>query len=401
MSFRVYLALLVWLFCAASKSSAQPVHCPVQESRAMEVDGNAPVITLSLIRADGTRRATRFIFDSGGGAIILDQAVATDLGLKPIGKPIQEEGGRFTPVNPPEALFGSSPIALSTSKAFVHSGKQSFDTRERVEGLLPGKALEPYQVVLDYPNKTFTIAPAGCVLHRGIKVKSPFIPGSGHPQIDVEIADKQFSLLLDTGSRVTLARRDVLTALSAAHPKWPHASGASGSANMPGGSGDEFMLRVPELRWGSLQVRNVLLVSRPDTTYSADRFETPGPISGALGGNVLRNFRVEIDYPNGTTYLEQKASDSDSDMNSVGLVLDVDIAGRLKVISISSTAAEVTKANILPGDQILKIAGKRGTPWTITDASNALAGSVGDAKQLVIKRHGKMLRTFAVVVDLL
>jgi C-terminal processing protease CtpA/Prc len=88
-------------------------------------------------------------------------------------------------------------------------------------------------------------------------------------------------------------------------------------------------------------------------------------------------------------------------MNSVGLVLDVDIAGRLKVISISSTAAEVTKANILPGDQILKIAGKRGTPWTITDASNALAGSVGDAKQLVIKRHGKMLRTFAVVVDLL
>jgi hypothetical protein len=61
MSFRVHLALLVWLFCAASKSSAQPVHCPVQESRAMEVDGNAPVITLSLIRADGTRRATRFI----------------------------------------------------------------------------------------------------------------------------------------------------------------------------------------------------------------------------------------------------------------------------------------------------------------------------------------------------
>jgi hypothetical protein len=401
MSFRVYLALLVWLFCAASKSSAQPVHCPVQESRAMEVDGNAPVITLDLRRADGTLRATRFIFDSGGGAIILDEAVASDLGLKPIGKPVRDKGSSFTPINPPDALLGSSPVALSTSKAFVHLGKQSFDTRERVEGLLPGKALEPYQVVLDYPNESFTIAPAGCVPHRGIKVKSPFISGSGHPQIDVEVADQEFALLLDTGSRVTLVRRDVLQALATAHPTWPRASGASGTANMPGGNGDEFMLRVPELRWGSLQIHNVLLVSRPDTTYSADRFETPGPIFGALGGNVLHNFRVEIDYPNGATYLEQKASDSDSDMNSVGLVLDVDAAGRLKVISTSSTAAKVTKANIRPGDQILRIAGKRGSPWTITDASNALAGSVGDAKSMVIKRHGKTFRTFAVVVDLL
>jgi hypothetical protein len=367
----------------------------------MEVAGNASIITLNLVRADGTLRATRFIFDSGGGAIILDEALASDLGLKPIGEPIQDEGSRFTPVNPPDALFGSTSIALSTSKAFVHLGKQSFDTRESVEGLLPGKALEPYQVVLDYPNESFTIAPAGCVLHRGIKVRSPFISGSGHPQIDVEIAGRKFSLLLDTGSRVTLARWDVLKALSATHPMWPHASGASGSADMPGGNGGEFMLRVPELRWGALQVRNVLLVSRPDTTYSADNFETPGPISGALGGNVLRNFRVEIDYPNGTTYLEQNASDSGSDMNSVGLVLDIDSAGRLKVISLSSTASAVTRANIRPGDQILKIAGKRGSPWTITSASNALAGSIGDAKRIVINRHGKTLRTFAVVVDLL
>jgi hypothetical protein len=47
------------------------------------------------------------------------------------------------------------------------------------------------------------------------------------------------------------------------------------------------------------------MVSRSDDIYSPTSYETPGPIIGALGGNVLSQFRVEIDYPEQLLFLER------------------------------------------------------------------------------------------------
>jgi C-terminal processing protease CtpA/Prc len=116
---------------------------------------------------------------------------------------------------------------------------------------------------------------------------------------------------------------------------------------------------------------------------------------------VLKTFRVEIDYPHRTTYLEQKVSDAGNDMNSAGLVLDIDAASQLIVRAISTTAAAVTKRNIHPGDQIVEIDGKREKPWKLVDASDALSGGVGEKKRLVIRRAGKEMKTIAAVAHLL
>ena len=225
MSFRLQF-LAMYLVVGSHGVVGQPPSCPGAIGGPMAVVGNAPVVTLDLQRLDGTKRSARFVFDSGGGAIILDENLADDLGLRATGPAITSDGARFAPTNPPFAQAGSLLVSLSTSKAFIHQGKNSFDTRESVDGLLPGKALEPYQVVLDYPRERFTIAPSGCVKHRGVKVPSPFLPASGHPRIDVSVARKSYGLLLDTGSRVSLARRTMLEGLSATHPTWPHSTGA-------------------------------------------------------------------------------------------------------------------------------------------------------------------------------
>jgi len=254
---------------------------------------------------------------------------------------------------------------------------------------------------LDYPNSRFLVAPAGCLSHRGVEIPSPFVPASGHPRIEVSIQGKSYGLLLDTGAGVSLARRDLLENLATAHPEWPHAIGASGSANMPGSDGKELLLRVPEMNWGGIQLRNVLFVSRPDDIYSPTTFETPEAISGALGGNVLKHLRVEIDYPQGTTYIEQTQGDCGDDMDSVGLVLDVDAADHLVVKGISTTAAALTKKNIRVGDQILEIDGERESPWKIINAAEALSGTVGSAKQLVVRRNGRSIRTTVIVAKIL
>ncbi len=73
----------------------------------MTVEGNAPVVTLNFKRLDGTIRSARLVFDSGGGAIILDETLADDLGLKPTGEATSENGVRFAPTNSPVAQAGS------------------------------------------------------------------------------------------------------------------------------------------------------------------------------------------------------------------------------------------------------------------------------------------------------
>src|SRR6202041_967950 len=98
-----------------------------------------------------------------------------------------------------------------------------------------------------------------------------------------------------------------------------------------------------EVTWGALLDTNVLFASRPNEMDQTSSFETPGSIAGALGGNVLKNFRVEMDCPHGTPRLEQKVGDSGNDMNSAGIVLDLDEVSNLVVRAISSTAAALTK----------------------------------------------------------
>jgi hypothetical protein len=193
MLFGSQIVSLLYLFIGTQAVVGQQPQCPPAAGQPMTVEGNAPIVTLNFTRLDGTIRSARLGFDSGGGAIILDQSLADDLGLKPTGEAISENGVRFAPTTPPVAQTGSMLVTLSTSKAFIHPGEQSFDRRERIEGLLPGKALEPYQVVLDYPRSRFLIAPSGCVKHRGIRLPSPFVASSGHPKIDVTLDGKTWN----------------------------------------------------------------------------------------------------------------------------------------------------------------------------------------------------------------
>jgi hypothetical protein len=124
----------------------------------MSVEGNVPIVTLTFKRPDGSLRAARFIFDSGGGAVILDEGLAADLGLKPEGGTISDEGQRYRAVDVPAAFVSGMPVDLRSSKAFVHLGATSFTNRDTVEGLLPGKALESIKLSLIIHSKCCLLA---------------------------------------------------------------------------------------------------------------------------------------------------------------------------------------------------------------------------------------------------
>jgi hypothetical protein len=160
---------------------------------------------------------------------------------------------------------------------------------------------------------------------------------------------------------------------------------------MGGGAddGNLFLLRIPALQLGSFTVDQVAAVSRPDQTYSATSYETPAAIVGALGGNVLSQFRVEIDYPEQLLFLKPSGKISGNDFDTVGLVLDTNAEGELVVRAVSSSASSITHQNILPGDVILQIGKVRKAQYTLAEAARALSGTVGERKQLRILRNGE------------
>lgn len=368
----------------------------------MSVEGNAPIVTLTFKRPGGGVRTARFLFDSGGGAIILDEELAADIGLKPEGATISDEGQQYKPVDVPAAFVGKMPVDLRISKAFVHLGATSFTKRDKVEGMLPGKALEQYQVVLDYPRQLFSVGEAGSVPHLGKRLLCPYIASSGHPRVEVGIDRVTYGFLLDTGTKLTLIRGDILQKWSKKHPDWPRSTGAVGPANEDGSSdADVFLLRIPALQFGSFGLTHIAIASRSDETYSQTSYETPAPIIGALGGNVLSQFRVEIDYPEQLLFLEQSGKVEADDFDTVGLVLDINSAGQPVVRAVSSAASVVTRRNILPGDVIVRIGSFGKTAHTLTEAAQELSGAVGERKHLYILRRGKPTNVTVVVSRIL
>jgi hypothetical protein len=389
------------LFLSHSLLLAQGLPSPQFVLAPMSVEGDAPIVTLTFKKPDGSVRSARFVFDSGGGAIIVDERLATEIGLKPHGATIAEEGQQYRAVDVPTASIAGMPVDLRTSKAFVHRGAASFTNRDRVEGLLPGKALEHFQVVLDYPRQQLSVGAPGSIPHRGEKLPCPYTASSGHPSVDVAIDGVSYAFLLDTGTKLTLIREDILRKWSKEHPDWPSGIGAVGSANVDGAPDDDFLLRIRSFQLGSFTANRVVAASRPNETFSATSYETPTAIVGALGGNVLSRFRVEIDYPDQLLFLEPSINKQENDFDTVGLVLATNATGQLIVRAVSPSASSLTRQGILPGDIIVQISGPRRAPYTLTKAAEALSGVAGDQKHLRILRHGKPITVTVVVSRIL
>ena len=114
------------------------------------------------------------------------------------------------------------------------------------------------------------------------------------------------------------------------------------------------------------------------------------PIVGALAGNVLRDFRIEIDYQNGFVYLEQRKDPSNPEISGVGLVL-----------SSGLSVAASRNIEIHPGDKLVAVDGIPMAGKPIAAASEALQGPAGASKRLTLERGGKQIQITAACEKLL
>ena len=175
-------------------------------------------------------------------------------------------------------------------------------------------------------------------------------------------------------------------------------------ANMMGGKMEATatMLRLAEATWGGARVEQVAAVSRPVGTFENYMSGMmTSPIVGAIGGNILKQFRVEIDYANGVVYLQKSGAAEPRDTDAVGLTLQVEASGAVTIVAVSPANDRSVLDAIRPGDRLRQIDGRPADGLTLSALQRALAGKPGDTKTLVIERGGQQLTVRAVTARIL
>ncbi len=106
--------------------------------------------------------------------------------------------------------------------------------------------------------------------------------------------------------------------------------------------------------------------------------------------NVLRDFRVEIDYRSGATYLEGVHS-ADGDLVTVGLVLGLANNGDPVVTAVSSAAGEDVKKSVLVRDRLIAVDGRTVNGEPLAAIAELLSGEAGTLRRLTIRRNGQQI----------
>jgi hypothetical protein len=384
------------------RCTAQPSSSPKSATVPFHFEDNRVFVDLTFTKPDGSPRTARFWVDTGGGGFIMTEPLARDLGLDLSGKPTEEEGSRWLRVAPPAVRMGNLPLDLKDARTVVKMEKTVQDGFN-AEGLLPGHVLERYQVVIDYGSQQFTLALPGTLKMTGIRLNTPVQRHSGFPRLEINVAGKVYGFLLDCGAAYTMVSQAVLDDWAGAHPDWPRLTGAVGAANMGSTTEDGLAVtRVPEMQLGDLQLKAAGMVARPKGTFENWMSQMmTAPIAGAIGGNVLRNYRVQIDYAENATYLEKSTSPNVGDLDVVGLILHPEADGSFVVVGVAQKDGKPVLDGIEKKDRLMKVDGADMNGKSFPEVLRALQGKPGETRHLVLGRQGKIVSVAAPVAHLL
>jgi predicted aspartyl protease len=367
------------------------------------VEFNRPFVDLEFTRPDGSLRKARFWVDTGGGGFILCEPLANDLKLT-LGAVMSEGGQRYAGIKPPEARLGGMPLNLKEARASVAVGKKTISEGVNAEGLFPGHILARYHVIFDYPGRKFTLAPPNSLKPRGLRIDSPVNQRSGFPRIEAQVGGQTYGFLLDTGASFTMISQELLEQWASKNAGWSKTTGAYGAANMGLGpvEAKALMLRMPEMRLANFPLQRVAAVSRPKGTFENYMSQMmAAPIKGAIGGNVLSAFRIEIDYANGATYWEKKASPKEYDLDIVGLTLRAQADGSYVVFGVAQAYGKEILETIQAGDRLIRVDKLDVLNAPLVKVIDALRGKPDEKRTLVLERDGKQFTVIAPVLRIL
>jgi hypothetical protein len=115
------------------------------------------------------------------------------------------------------------------------------------------------------------------------------------------------------------------------------------------------------------------------------------PVIGWLGGNVLRAFRITIDYPGQFTYWVRQRGPDPHDLDSIGLTL-IDRTGEYFVGGVATQGGKPAVDGVQVGDKLVQIGTLRTRGATREALFAAMRGGPGERRSLILERDGRRIR---------
>ena len=359
------------------------------------IDHNRVVINADLALPNGSTERVRAWVDNGDPDLYLSRRLATLLGLA-----VSCNDHECSSPPPQEMIVGGMKIDLTGLKQAKIPLKPVDAASVLAAGMnveinLPSSILRHYDVLIDFPGRKFSIGAPGTIHFRGPSGKVQINAENGLIQIPSQIENKKYNLALDFGASISFLSEDVFDKLAAAHPDWPHMTGAVGSANMWGADPETKwkVMRVDRLQYGPLFLANLVVVDMPKDWTDFFVKSAGMPTAGLLGSNALLNYRIGLDYTHSTVYFEFGRTFNFPDFDVIGLTLRPEDDGRFTILGVvdfdGKPSVPLDSDGVQPGDHLVAVNDIPVRGSTMGQVWNMLGGTPGQERKLTIEHSGR------------
>ena len=359
------------------------------------IDHNRVVIDVGIPLKDGSTERVHAWVDNGDPELWMSKRVAELMGLS-VSCDAQTCMGHTSPQLPAlEILIGAMKVSLPSSNTIKIPLDSTVAAGMNVELNIPSTVLRQHDVLIDFAEHRFTIGAPGSVHFRGEPAKVMINAENGLIQVPSKIDNKKYNLALDVGSSISFLSPELFDKLAAAHPDWPHMTGAVGSANM--GSDEEEtkwkVMRVDRLQYGPAFLTDVAFVeqAREKTSLFANRASIAA--TGWLGASALQNLRVGLDYAHSTVYFEVGRTSTFPDFDVVGLILQPENSGGFTILGVADIDGKPSVTlgpdGVQPGDSLVAVNDISVLTSTMGQVWATLGGMPGQERRLTIRRGNK------------
>jgi hypothetical protein len=391
--------LLAALLPAALAQTAAPAAEAKSATVPITLDHDRIIIDVYIPLSDGSTKRVRGLVDPADPRVEVSKRVAGLMNLTVNCEGQTCTGRSAAPNASLDVVVGGLRISLPSAKdvTVIATGDSIFPGTS-AEIKIPSTALRSYDVLIDYPDREFTIALPGTIGFKGVKSKMELNAKSAFIRIPSRIENKNYDLALDLGSSISFLSGKLFDRISAAHPQWPHMTGAVGPANLGAADDDEAkwqLMRLDRLQYGPLYLTDVAVARLPEMLDSAIEKADGAPIAGAVGSSALRNYRVGLDYAHSAVYFDIGRTFKFPDFDVVGLVLRPETDTRFTVAGVADFDGKPSVPDVQAGDHLVAVDDVPVPDSTLGQAWSMLEGSPGQERKLTIERAGKQFTVMA------
>jgi predicted aspartyl protease len=315
-------------------------------------------------------RPAAFILDTAAGASVLDRADLPKFQLRSTGQTEATTGGGSVAAgNVANVTFDINGIKLTADVLAVHLDNLEGGLGHSLDGILGYDVFKAYVVEIDYIQKTIRLNDPATYRYAGreqplaisIEEQIPFIRLPFENKDGKAVQGKvEFDIGQTSGLLLIKTFVDEHQLIPALQQNVQITTGAILADKV-----SAYVTRIPALRLGETVMKDIVTTVSP----TAENAGVEGDTVGLLGAEVLRRFKVIVDYSRSQVFLEPNRNISDPfefDMSGMSLAAQGVERREYRVRSVirGTPAAE---AGVSAGDLIVSIDNRPARELTLTE----------------------------------